>query len=382
MRICTLPVELDGSPSRVADTNWSLSGLRMRPAVARIDLDRFELRRQNGVRVRTTPATLNLLILLVERRGSLVTREEIARRLWADSSMVDVDQGINTAINRAREALRDNASEPRYIETVVGKGYRFISQVEEASTGPRVVAFPNPRPAAEEPGPSSEVSPRAEPGRLRRYWPLFSVGGALLLSAVVYAAWHYRHRPIPTTLSLTQVTTNDSEQRVTAAAISPDGKWLAYADTNGVSLQLLQSRKTKPLNAPAGIEFDRIAWYPDQTRILGSGSADHLSEAEIWILSITGDAPQLLRKAARNGLPSPDGARIAFTANNDRELWTACPRGEDARQLATDNTGRVFCCTFCPGTEKAFRTSAASTGLPEKISTNLPKSQPERSWRP
>jgi Tol biopolymer transport system component/DNA-binding winged helix-turn-helix (wHTH) protein len=314
-----------------------------------LDLDRFELRRQNGVRLRTTPATLNLLILLVQRRGSLVTREEIAGRLWADSSMVDVDQGINTAVNRAREVLRDNASEPRYIETVVGKGYRFIAEVEEAATGPRVVAFPNPRPAAEEPAPTAEASPHADPGRLgrlRRYWPVFSVAGILLLSAVVYATWHYRHKPIRNALSLTQVTTNDSEQRVTAAAISPDGKWLAYADTNGVSLQLLQSRKTTPLKAPAGIEFDRIAWYPDQTRILGSGSGDHLSEAEIWILSITGDAPQLLRKAARNGLPSPDGARIAFTANNDRELWTAGPRGEDARQLATDNTGRVFCCTF------------------------------------
>ena len=169
-----------------------------------LDLDRFELRRQNGTRLRMTPATLNLLILLVQRRGSLVTREEIASRLWADSSMVDVDQGINTAVNRAREALRDNASEPRYIETVVGKGYRFIAQVEEVTTGPRVVAFPNPRTEAEEPGPLSEASPRAEPGRpggLRRYWPVFSVGGALLLSAVVYATWHYRHRPIRTPLA-------------------------------------------------------------------------------------------------------------------------------------------------------------------------------------
>ncbi len=81
-----------------------------------LDPGRYELRRR-GIRVRMAPAPMELLLLLVERRSVLVNREEIAARLWSDQSMVDVDQGINTAVRRVREVLRDEPSDPRFIET-------------------------------------------------------------------------------------------------------------------------------------------------------------------------------------------------------------------------------------------------------------------------
>ena len=322
-----------------------------------LDLARFELRRQNGVRLRTTPATLNLLILLIQRRGFLVTREEISARLWADSGMVDVDQGINTAVNRAREVLRDNATSPRFIETVVGRGYRFIAEVEEATSGPRVVQIRPSLPFARQtPGVDEQgrlLSPEKAGSQSwpwcwldRRYWLAFAAVGLILAAIAIYGAWRYHNRTQQRAISLLQITTNDNEQRVTAAAVSPDGKWLAYADVNGIWLRLLQTGKTKLLKAPAGIEFDRIAWYPDQTQIVAGGFTGKLTGAEIWTVSMTGDPPQLLRKEARNGVPSPDGTRVAFTANNDRVLWLAGPSGENVRLLATEGSGRVFCCTF------------------------------------
>lgn len=72
---------------------------------------------------------MELLILLVERRGELVSREEIVRQLWGDAVYLDTDHSINTAIRKVRMALRDDPEEPRFIETVVGKGYRFAAQV-------------------------------------------------------------------------------------------------------------------------------------------------------------------------------------------------------------------------------------------------------------
>lgn len=72
---------------------------------------------------------MELLILLVEKRGELVSREEVARRLWAADVFVDVDHGINTAIRKVRIALRDDSDKPRFIETVIGKGYRFAATV-------------------------------------------------------------------------------------------------------------------------------------------------------------------------------------------------------------------------------------------------------------
>src|ERR1700722_10036135 len=95
-----------------------------------LDIDRYELRRM-GKRVRLSRSLTELLRLLVERRGKLVTRDEIAAHLWTNPEMVDVMQGINTAVNRLRGALNDDPSKPRFIETVVGKGYRFIAEVEE-----------------------------------------------------------------------------------------------------------------------------------------------------------------------------------------------------------------------------------------------------------
>ena len=73
---------------------------------------------------------MDLLILLVERRGELVTRQEIIERLWGRDVFVDVDTGVTTVVWKVRAALRDSADSPRYIETVPAKGYRFAASVE------------------------------------------------------------------------------------------------------------------------------------------------------------------------------------------------------------------------------------------------------------
>src|ERR1700744_3611552 len=89
----------------------------------------FELRRSNR-RVQLAARPMELLLLLVNRRGELVTREEIARSLWPGMDVADLGARINTAVAQIRAALKEDASKPRYIETVFGKGYRFIGGVE------------------------------------------------------------------------------------------------------------------------------------------------------------------------------------------------------------------------------------------------------------
>lgn len=70
-------------------------------------------------------------MFLVEKRGELVTREQIASALWSKDVFVDVEQGINTAIRKVRRALGDDADEPQYLQTVVGRGYRFVAPVSQ-----------------------------------------------------------------------------------------------------------------------------------------------------------------------------------------------------------------------------------------------------------
>lgn len=91
-----------------------------------------ELRKQ-GIRMKLHSQPFQILVMLLERPGGLVTREEMRQRLWGEDTFVDYDHGLNTAINKIREALGDTASQPRFVETVSGKGYRFIAPVTVAA---------------------------------------------------------------------------------------------------------------------------------------------------------------------------------------------------------------------------------------------------------
>jgi DNA-binding winged helix-turn-helix (wHTH) protein len=101
-----------------------------------LDYGRFQLSRA-GSPVRLEGLPLQLMMFLVDKRGQLVTREQISSELWSKDVFVDVEQGINTAIRKIRRALDDDADEPRYLQTVVGRGYRFVAPNAEEVGGPR-----------------------------------------------------------------------------------------------------------------------------------------------------------------------------------------------------------------------------------------------------
>jgi len=89
-----------------------------------------ELRRQ-GIRVRINAQPFQLLLMFLERQGEVLTREEICRTLWPDGTFVDYEHGVNSAVNRIREALGDTAANPRFIQTLARRGYRFVAPVEK-----------------------------------------------------------------------------------------------------------------------------------------------------------------------------------------------------------------------------------------------------------
>ncbi len=95
-----------------------------------LDLSAGELRK-NGVKLRLQGQPFQVLALLLEREGEVVTRDELRQTLWPSDTFVDFDHGLNTAINKVREALGDSASNPRYVETLARRGYRFIAPVQQ-----------------------------------------------------------------------------------------------------------------------------------------------------------------------------------------------------------------------------------------------------------
>ncbi len=98
-------------------------------AVYEVDPASGELRK-SGVRIRLHEQAFQVLTALLERPGEIVTREELSQKLWPADTFVDFDHGLNTVINKLREALGDSASNPRFIETLARRGYRFVAPVE------------------------------------------------------------------------------------------------------------------------------------------------------------------------------------------------------------------------------------------------------------
>jgi TolB-like protein/DNA-binding winged helix-turn-helix (wHTH) protein len=159
------------------------------PKILRITFDRFEVDlrsgelRKNGRRLRLQEQPFQLLALLLERPGEVVTREEICRKLWQADTFVDFDHSLGTAINKIREALGDSADHPRFVETLPRRGYRFIGKIAESDGAPSSETSPAALEATVEVGIAAQES--GQPRRLRFVLAL-AASSAMLLAALVF----------------------------------------------------------------------------------------------------------------------------------------------------------------------------------------------------
>ena len=151
-----------------------------------LDLRAYELRRAGRV-LKLEPTPMELLAFLIEHRGELVSRDQIVEKMWGQGVFMDTDNSINGAIRKIRQVLNDDSEQPRYVQTVTGKGYRFIAQV----------AGPGRRQEAEErSGDSARATKAEEAGTktdLRRRWILVVTCTATML-ALALAGYLYFHR--------------------------------------------------------------------------------------------------------------------------------------------------------------------------------------------
>ncbi len=125
------------SYTRLIDTRDPMKNSTLPANSLRFGTYEFELRsgelRKHGIRIKLQEQPSQILAILLEHRGEMVTREELQRRLWPSDTFVDFDHSLNTAVMRLREALSDSSENPRFIETLPRRGYRFVAPVEEKS---------------------------------------------------------------------------------------------------------------------------------------------------------------------------------------------------------------------------------------------------------
>ncbi len=297
--------------------NGNLAGV-VRFGLYEVDPHAGELRR-NGVKVKLQEQPFQVLTMLLERPGEVVSREELQRRLWAADTFVDFDHSLNAAIKRLRDALRDSADNPRFVETLARRGYRFMAPV--AGAVPVV-------------GPAESIV-RAGPGFVGR----LAAAAVVLVGACISIGWHIGHRTAqPALAHEVRLTANSPDVPVYRATISPDGRLLAYTDPRGLFLREVSREDSHQITLPANFRTHSVSWFPDGDHLLVGGSEGEGEQSSLWKVSILGGAPRKVSDETEGGALSPDGTKIAFLADgqklNGSELWMMNSDGSQSRKLS------------------------------------------------
>jgi Tol biopolymer transport system component/DNA-binding winged helix-turn-helix (wHTH) protein len=275
--------------------------------VYELDRDAMELRRR-GVLIRLQEQPFRVLLMLAERPGEIVTREEIQEKIWG-KTFVDFDQSLNKAINRVREALSDSAGTPQYVETIPRRGYRFIAPVIATP------ATEAPGPAAFENTPSTEIpaQPRwaALPSRIFIVAALAIAGSLAVIGIAAIVRWR---QPKSSTLQEARLITSFGAQ----PALSRDGKLMAYASSVGdepLHIWVQQTAGGEAIPVTTGPARDAVPDFsPDGTRI---AFYSERKGGGIYTTSTLPGEPRLLVGAPRATYPrfSPTGDSILYWQN-------------------------------------------------------------------
>lgn len=269
---------------------------------------------KNGMKIRLPQQPVQVLSLLLERPGEIVTREQLRRRLWPSDVFVDFDHGLNKSIQKLRDALGDSAASPRYIETIPRVGYRFIAPVKAEEripdSAPEIHA---PQPQSLPAAPSGP--PAAENRPTRWFLPIACIAGAGVCVALVFAGIalyrSLRHSP---EVKYTQLT--DFTDSAVAPALSPDRRMVAFVrgsnpflSPDQIYVKMLPNGEARKVTDDGRLKYG-LAFSPDGSEIAYTvleGSAFSTYE----VSALGGESHLLLKNAA--GLVWLDQQRLLFS---------------------------------------------------------------------
>jgi Tol biopolymer transport system component/DNA-binding winged helix-turn-helix (wHTH) protein len=287
------------------------------------DLDAGTLKR-HGIPVKLQEQPFRILTFLLERPGNIISREELCTRLWPEGTYVEFDGSLNTALMKLRAVLNDDPENPRFVETVPKKGYRFIAPVhfpeptQAAAEVEKEVSVPE---AAELPEVSTEIRISALPASLEKpqRWVLISF--LLLLAGTIVAAavaWRYWPTRDPKVLKITQLT--HTGRVAPGSQIVSDGARLYFVSRESGQWTLMTTSihggSVEKLPSPFEntIIFDLS---PDRTQLLIGPFAHEDDQIPLWIWPAHGGVPHRLGEVlASDAAWSPIGDLITFTSGD------------------------------------------------------------------
>lgn len=316
------------------------------------------------MRLRLPEQPFRVLVALLERPQDLVTREELHKRVWPEDTFVDFEQGLNRAVNKVREALGDSAGNPRFIETLPGRGYRFIGSVVN--------------PELELEAPPAPTKPRRLPAPA--VWTVLA-----LLVTILISFWLFRREPVGL-LTSTRLTADNFAKyppvltdgaRVYFRASFAGETFLALAPANGGPSTRI------PLTPPSPI-FQLQDITPDGQDLLLTVSETAGAAPSLWSLRLgDGGSRKLVNAPVSAATYAPDGERIVLTSGNRLSVCRA--DGSDLRAILEVRQARIGMLSWSPDgrtiryeqEDVTTRTSTAWElrlgGVPRQLVTGWPE---------
>ena len=291
-----------------------------------LDLDARELRK-SGVRIKLQEQPFQILAMLLERPGTLVTREELQKKLWPEDTFVDFDLSLNSAVKKLRQALNDDSENPRYVETLYRRGYRFIGSVNGSSADQIEVVQSPVSTTPSEPVLTARVSPPAIPRRS------FLIYGATALLVILVAVLFYRSIPSqpPRVLGFNQIT----HDGLFKFQVFSDGERLYLNEMQGdhfvVNQVSVAGGETSSVPTPfANVTIRGIA--PNGSALIATSFQGTGGRADTWSLPLPSGPPRRLSNLPVDSAAwSPDGNQAASVA------WTP-----DGNQVAFSNGPDIY----------------------------------------
>jgi len=298
-----------------------------------VDPSAGELRKA-GVKLKLTGQPFQVLAILLERPGEVVSREELQKRLWPDT-FVDVDHNLNTSINKIREVLGDSAESPRFVETLPRRGYRFIAPVHRgAGSDPKRQEAPQGVPLP----PKTRVA--REPFPQWRW--AFGLGGAAIMAIALVTYLLARPLPAPKVSGYTRITNDGRAKsfRIDALpVIVTDGLRLYFAEpaNSGKRSTLNQASSSGGETSPVPTSFEQNIELGDissnRSELLLQTFVAGESDMPLWILPALGGVPRRVGDVVgRDATWSPDGRKIAYAKGH--ELFVSNADGTQTQKLA------------------------------------------------
>ena len=275
-----------------------------------VDLNTRELWKE-GISLKLGGQPFEILASLLERPGELVTREQLRMRIWSTDTFVDFSHGLNAAVNKLRDALSDSPDDPRYIETLPRRGYRFIAKIEEPEPAPvpLPIPFTPPQGATEEPvwnasllNDEWEATVPVKRQTLTHLWVIAAVS----LSLLGLFAFHFLVQTGE--LANLEATAHEAKLFVPGSQEQAPSIWqvdVAHAAEPDAGIRVTSGSQAigGPQPSPDGRKLVYMSGRPDAM--------------EIWVSNLDGSSPVRLTSLGKCGTPrwSPDSQWIAFDSD-------------------------------------------------------------------